>query len=151
MVKESKSFYELARKIGYESQSGSVQATLKKVVAERNLDTSHFLGQGWNKGNFDYERFQYGKAIKSANARKALEALRGSKCECCGLENWLDKPIILEVHHIDGDHLNNQIENLKLLCPNCHSLTENWRGKNISKSYKEPILEERFVQVLKES
>lgn len=115
------------------------------------MDVSHFIGQGWNKNNFDYERFQYGKAIKAANARDALIALRGYQCESCGLESWLNQAIPLEVRHIDGDHLNNQMENLKLLCPNCYALTENWRGKNISKPHREIVSEEKFVQALKES
>ncbi len=58
--------------------------------------------------------------------------MRGYKCECCGLTEWLNKPITLELHHIDGDKENNLDENLQLLCPNCHSLTENWRkNKNL--------------------
>lgn len=150
IVAKSTSFQSLAENLGYVKTGGGTAETLKKAIVERGLDVSHFTGQGWNKDNFDYERFQYGKAIKAANARDALVALRGHKCESCGLELWLNEPIPLEVHHEDGDHLNNQMENLKLLCPNCHALTENWRGKNISKSRKEVISEEAFVQALKE-
>lgn len=151
IVAHSTSYRNLAENLGYSLTSGSTTETLKKAVAERGLDVSHFTGQGWNKGNFDYERFQNGNAIRAANARDALIALRGHKCECCGLTEWLDKPIVLEVHHQDGNHLNNELENLKLLCPNCHALTENWRGKNIQRVHKETISEEQFVQALKEN
>ena len=77
----------------------------------------------------------------------ALVNLRGHKCEKCENTEWLNQPIVLEVHHKDGDHLNNELENLELLCPNCHSLTENWRGKNIGT--KEVIDDETFVEALR--
>jgi len=48
----------------------------------------------------------------------------------CKQITWLEKDIPLELHHIDGDHSNNELSNLTLLCPNCHALTDNYRGKN---------------------
>ena len=53
----------------------------------------------------------------------------------------MDKPIPLELHHINGVHSDNRIENLQLLCPNCHALTDNYRCKNIGMSAQEEILE----------
>ena len=152
MVKDSTSIQELADKCGYVRTGGGTATILKEAIIERGLDASHFLGQGWNKDNFDYSRFTYGNAIKSANAKDALVALRGHKCENCGLTEWLGEEIPLEVHHQDGDHLNNELDNLKLLCPNCHAKTENYRGKNIStvsKKKKDPVTEEEFVNALR--
>lgn len=75
--------------------------------------------------------------------------MRGHQCENYKLTNWLNKPIPLEIHHKDGDHLNNDLENLQLLCPNCHAFTENYRGKNIVKEKrKETISEDKFVEAL---
>lgn len=54
-------------------------------------------------------------------------------CANCGLEKWLNQEIPLELDHIDGISNNHKIENLRLLCPNCHALTETYRGKNIKK------------------
>ena len=61
------------------------------------------------------------------------EGIKPHKCECCGSETWLEQPIPLEVHHKDGDRSNNTLENFELLCPNCHALTDSYRGKNSRK------------------
>lgn len=82
--------------------------------------------------------------------RNALISLRGHKCECCGNTHWLGELITLEVHHKDGDSLNNELENLCLLCPNCHSYTENWRSKSVTEeSKREYISDDEFAEALK--
>ena len=148
-VKESFSYAQLAKRIGYDdtSKNGSAYRIVHKMIDTLNLDTSHFKGQGWNKDNFDYSRFTYGKKIKSSQAVDAIIALRGHKCEVCGLTEWMDKPIPLEVHHIDGQELNSELDNLLLTCPNCHALTDNYRGRNINKGV-EKISDEKFVGAL---
>ena len=149
-VKESCSYAELARKCGYCETSGSGTAQIRKMIDQYNLDISHFKGQGWNKNNFDYSRFTYGKKIKSSQAIDAIVALRGHKCEICGLTHWMGHPIPLEVHHIDGQELNSDLDNLLLTCPNCHALTDNYRGRNINKGI-EKISDEKFVEALIDS
>lgn len=69
---------------------------------------------------------------------------RGYRCEKCGLSEWFGVPIILELHHEDGNKNNVDDNNLKLLCPNCHSQTDNWRGKNT----KNQISDEEFLEAL---
>ena len=54
------------------------------------------------------------------------DGIKEKKCEVCGLEKWNEKDISLEMHHIDGDRMNNELENLQILCPNCHSQTTNY-------------------------
>lgn len=61
-----------------------------------------------------------------------LEFGREYKCAQCGISSWQSKPITLEVDHIDGIRNHNYPENLRFLCPNCHSQTINWRGRNIN-------------------
>ena len=56
--------------------------------------------------------------------------IKEKKCECCNNSMWLNKPIALELHHKDGNPLNNTLDNLQLLCPNCHAQTETYRAKN---------------------
>lgn len=60
-----------------------------------------------------------------------LKQDREWKCECCGLTEWQGKPLSLEIHHINGNRYDNRRENLQILCPNCHSITDNWRARNL--------------------
>ena len=67
-------------------------------------------------------------------ARLVKEGLKEYKCECCGISEWNGKPLTLQLHHINGIHNDNRLSNLQLLCPNCHSQTENFgtRGRGTS-------------------
>lgn len=147
-VKESTSYAQLANKLGYSwLSSGSANKTMRDMIQELSLDSSHFTGQVWNKGNFDYSRFVYGKKINTSQALPAIVALRGHKCENCGLEEWRDQQIPLEIHHIDGDELNSDLNNLQMLCPNCHALTDNYKGKNINRGVI-VVPDEQLVEAL---
>ena len=145
MVASVCTYSELSKKLGY---TGSTRfEVVRDMILELNLDVSHFCNP--RKGKFDYSRFVYGKEIDGGRASKALIALRGHKCEHCGLAEWFGEPISLEIHHIDGDRLNNVLENLQLLCPNCHSLTSNWKGRNSKKKQnQEYVTDEEIIRAL---
>jgi hypothetical protein len=142
-VKESTSYAQLAKKIGYcDGSSGSAYRTVHQMINELNLDISHFKGQGWNKGRryssekyIPFKEYIQGDSIQTNKLRKKLlrEGLKEHKCECCQNTTWINNPIPLEVHHKDGDKTNNEIDNLQLLCPNCHALTDTYKGKNTKK------------------
>ena len=61
------------------------------------------------------------------------EGIKDRICESCKMMEWLNKPIPLELHHINGDKFDNNLKNLEILCPNCHATTENYSGKKIVK------------------
>jgi Zn finger protein HypA/HybF involved in hydrogenase expression len=140
IVKSSLSIAEVIRKCNGVPAGGNYRS-IKKRITQLNLDTSHFTGQGWNVG----ERFKspvkakplveilvensFYQSYKLAK-RLLKEGVKERKCECCGNTTWLDKDIPLELHHINGDNTDNRLENLQLLCPNCHAMTDNYRGKN---------------------
>lgn len=63
--------------------------------------------------------------------RLISEGVKEHKCENCGIETWMENPISLELDHIDGNRTNHRLENLRILCPNCHSQTSTYRGKNV--------------------
>ena len=65
--------------------------------------------------------------------------LKEHKCEKCGLTEWQGEYITLHLHHKDGNHNNNKLDNLEVLCPNCHSQTDSFAGKNTNKNKKEKI------------
>jgi hypothetical protein len=56
--------------------------------------------------------------------------LKELRCEQCGITDWQGRPLAFELHHVNGDGLDNRLENLLFLCPNCHSQTDTWGGRN---------------------
>ena len=144
IVKKCFSYRQFAKELGYAPDSIE---SIKQIISKYNLDISHFKGQGWNKNNIDYSIFQYGKATKTETLLRALTILRGWRCEKCNQEEWQGQRIPLCIHHIDGNHINNEIENLQILCPNCHAQTDNYCGKN--KTNRKPIEDAEFVKALK--
>lgn len=146
LCSESFSYAEVLRKAG-RKQGGGAQETLKKKIQEFEIDISHFTGQGWN-GHSNFQT-KTGKAEKYTldqvfckNSPVTQKVLRGYverhkvlkyKCENCGCDgNWQGGKISLEIDHINGDSADNELTNLRYLCPNCHALTDTYRGKNKS-------------------
>ena len=124
--KEVKSIAELLRKLNLKEAGGNY-AHIKKTLQRLKINTDHWTGQGWSKGQQKKDWSQYSKV---GHFKKHLINKKGHKCENCDLTEWQKQPIVLEVHHEDGDRTNNDFSNLKLLCCNCHALTNNWRNKN---------------------
>ena len=151
-VKNSLSYAEVLRKIGLKV-AGSNYDTVKRKISELSLDTSHMTGQAWNQGEkyrqvkpkqpMEEILVEHSTYVNTNHLKQRLlnEGLKEKKCECCGNSEWLDMPIALELHHINGIKDDLRIENLQILCPNCHAFTDNYRGKNIGMSAQEETLE----------
>lgn len=147
LCKDSYSYAEVLKKAG-RKQGGGTQATLKKKIKEFNIDISHFTGQKWydspNQKNNVISREGYSlEEVFIQNSPVTQKVLRGYierhnvleyKCQTCGCDgNWQNGIISLEVDHINGDNKDNRVKNLRYLCPNCHALTDTYRGKNVSR------------------
>lgn len=140
IVADSFSLAEVLRKLDLRPAGGNY-AVLKQRIKELDLDTSHFTGKLWLKGKKNpHTRYRALEEIlvvdstyvSTNNLRKRLiaEGIFEHRCLSCGLAEWLEHPIPLEIDHINGDRRDNRLENLRLLCPNCHALTTTYRGKN---------------------
>ena len=139
-VKSSTSIRGVLQKLGLVEAGGNYSAAKQRITSLR-LDASHFHGKGWRKGSSKPVKAAEGidqflvssRYCRSSHLRIRLlqENLKQAKCEMCGNTEWLGQPIPLELDHVSGDKSDNRLENLRLLCPNCHALTPTYRGKNI--------------------
>lgn len=148
VVSSSFSYNEIREKLKNGGYKHSLTTIRKRIMSE-NISVEHLKGTSWQKGMLDYTKLVKGSDTRSGRLLRLLTEERGHVCECCGNDTWQGQKIPLEVHHIDGNKLNNENKNLVLLCPNCHSLTDNYCGKNLNKDNY--ISDEDFAKVLKET
>ena len=136
-VKNSTSICQVLNKLGLKAAGGNY-SSIHKWINKLEIDTKHFIGQAWNKGiKFGPKRpiedyLSNQQTITSHKLRKRLikDKIFLNECSRCHLSIWLGQPIPLELEHKDGNHQNNNLDNLEILCPNCHAQTPYYRGKN---------------------
>lgn len=137
-VATSLSYAEVLRKLGVRPAGGNYD-TIKRLVRKMEVDTSHFTGRGHRRGRTYGPRLPLqdvlcaGSTVQSYKLKRRLldEGVFERVCMHCDGDRWGTEPIPLELHHKDGDRHNNRLDNLEILCPNCHALTDTYRGKNI--------------------
>lgn len=97
--------------------------------------------------------FDNSKSISSFRLKNLLfvEGLKERRCEICKIDSWNGSPAPLELHHINGKSLDNSLNNLQILCPNCHSLTPNFRANNKPRSSKLNKSDEEFISAIQDS
>lgn len=139
-IKISKSYSEVLKRLDIPIQGNNI-STLKRKILEYNLDISHFTFSNYSKNINKYisvtQYLTTNSNIKSSKLKSKLikEGLKQNKCERCGIDNWMGEPIICQLHHINGNNRDNRIENLQMLCPNCHSQTDNYCGNANKKKH----------------
>ena len=143
-VTTSSSYRELLNSLGLRPAGGNY-ATIRKHLASAGLTTDHFLQRPWNRGlrvdrravhSID-EILRKGSEYQSFKLKRRLIAagLKDARCEACGwAERAPDGRVPLELHHVNGQRDDNRLENLRVLCPNCHSLQPTHRGLNKRRS-----------------
>ena len=134
---DARSIAEVLRRLGLVPRGGNYEI-IKSRLHELGLDVTRLRGQSWARGGKLSrtpleELLVRGRTCSGPSlAKRLIEAgVVPRACSCCSLEEWRGQPIPLELDHINGEHDDNRLENLRLLCPNCHALTDTYRGRNI--------------------
>jgi hypothetical protein len=155
MIKQNRPKIEIAKKLGCK------QHTLNVYLEKMGICYTGNIGlKGIKKCSFRKNAMYYianDIQISSNRLKKKLieDGIKEHKCESCELTKWLDEPIPLELHHIDGNSYNNKLDNLTIICPNCHYMTHNYSGRKtkikISKTRANPKLCECGIDINKKS
>ncbi len=146
-VKNSLSTRTALKELGLKPAGGNYK-NIKKHIERLGLDVSHHTGQGYLRG----KTHSYSKPIplkevlvstsyystSMLKTRLIKEGLLKNKCATCNINSWLKKELVLHLDHINGVNIDNRLNNLRLLCPNCHSQTDTYCGKNKGKQKLKP-------------
>ena len=138
IIKKSTSCLDAMRKIGLTCTGGNAYLKVKERIKLLQLDTSH-----WKKNTspahvaitLPHEKY-FAKNTPHSGSNMRVRILKYNlipyKCAMCGnTGKWYKHDLVLQIDHINGDHNDNRLENLRFLCPNCHSQTETFAGKNV--------------------
>lgn len=143
-VKKATSIRQVLKRLSLVEAGGNYEQ-IKHALYVNNIDCSHFTGRGWRRGkqglgkvkipleriltkNSTYQSYKLKQRLFTCRLKQPI-------CEECGWEQVTpDGRIPVELDHINGDSHDNRLENLRILCPNCHSLKPTHRGKNKHKA-----------------
>lgn len=137
IIANANSYSDCLRALGLTTRGGSSSDILKRRISELKCSTEHFGTMQVKSPNARYdldeiliENSTYAN-ISRLKIRLINEGRLEYKCACCGnTGEWQGQKLTLQLDHINGKNNDHRIENLRLLCPNCHSITETYAGKN---------------------
>ena len=138
LITNSSSTAEVLRKLDYSVKGNSwayqiiaERMTKLNITFKKKLPKNTSFKKSLSLEEILTEDSEYNRT--KLKERLVKEGIKEYKCECCGISEWQGKPITLQLHHLNGIHNDNRLSNLQLLCPNCHSQTENFgtRGKGL--------------------
>ena len=136
------------------NETGFGRNVLEKIISDNKIEynkSEQMSHVGRLKIN-TLKLFVKGKNSRNSCIREAIKRhniIPHEECYWCGISEWIKGPITLELDHVDGDSQNNELTNLRFLCPNCHSQTDTFRSKNFDKS-KQKVSDEQLLASLKE-
>ena len=139
-IEQNRSKAYMCRQLNCKPETLESYLTKMGIVYKGNRGSK---GQQKNTNYKSAEEYLKNDCIKSSKLKEKLikDGIKEAKCEICGLTEWNGKPIPLELHHKNGDHYDNEIENLQILCPNCHAQQPNNSGAN--KNFYKPVIKEK--------
>ena len=131
MIEDNRPKIEIAKELSIKWE------TLNSYLVKYHIDykgNQHRLGLEKNRNKTPLDKVLNNEVVYSTSELKKRlieEGIKENKCECCGITEWNGRPIKFELHHVDGNHYNNTLDNLQMLCPNCHSQTDTFRKSSI--------------------
>lgn len=142
LVSESINISEMLRKYGYSSASGTVARIIKDRIINEGIDVSHFKkndGKGNPKPKYELSEIlvenSHYENIGRLKKRLVKAGLLKYECKNCSNKGyWNGKPLVLQLEHKNGKHNDHRLSNLCFLCPNCHSQTETYSGRNADRT-----------------
>lgn len=139
IVSENGNLCQVCKAYGIGANSANYK-TIKSKIKEYGIDCSHFSRGSGNKGNKNGTKYDISEILVENSSYKNIacmkkrildEHLLDYKCAICGISEWMGNTLSLQLDHINGISNDHRLENLRFLCPNCHSQTDTYAGKNV--------------------
>lgn len=140
LIASSNTYSDCLRKLNLSTDGSGSRTALKRRIQELDCDISHFIGCYPSQNSHKYTLEEILVENSTYTSREALKrrlvhaGLLECRCYKCGLVNWVEGPLSLQLEHINGVNNDNRLENLTLLCPNCHSQTPTYAGRNTTQT-----------------
>ena len=150
VLSEQNNLHNVEQTVFIDASTAYLDVVQNKAIVDLQKNNEIRLQEAYEKAKIEFRK---DNPLSSGYLRRMMvEAFHiEQKCSCCGLKEWNNQPIPLEVHHKDGDSTNNEISNLEFLCLNCHALTDTFRGKNMENQGFKKVLDEDLIEALKNS